>query len=193
MMYKDYINGFEMSDQNLSLYVVESFVFDLQKKGQEPRRSASTRFTRNPNLRYRGEDTAPANPAFTSYAGFHQARPSLVHHPRHDGWEQPAPYHSKASWQQGSSAQWEHGNFDYYQQQEYEISSDIQGRRMSFSAWGFHDQTPGFHDPYMGHHHQPPPMDQDPPVDLARIDTRLTTIEEGQQEIHNTLHQHAQW
>jgi hypothetical protein len=30
-------------------------------------------------------------------------------------------------------------------------------------------------------------------VDLARIDTRLTTIEEGQQEIRNTLHQHAQW
>jgi hypothetical protein len=92
---------------------------------------------------------------------------------------------------------------------------------MSFSAQGFHDHTPGFHAQHMGydqhaegyhgpymsyqphqappvgyHHHQPhqpPPMDQEPPVDLARFDTRLTTIEEGQQEIHNTLRQHAQW
>jgi hypothetical protein len=29
MMYKDYINKFEMLDQNLGLYVVGSFVFDL--------------------------------------------------------------------------------------------------------------------------------------------------------------------
>jgi hypothetical protein len=29
MMYKDYINEFEMSDRNLSLCVVEFFVFDL--------------------------------------------------------------------------------------------------------------------------------------------------------------------
>jgi hypothetical protein len=29
MMYKDYINEFEMPDRNLGLYVVESFVFDL--------------------------------------------------------------------------------------------------------------------------------------------------------------------
>jgi hypothetical protein len=62
MMYKDYINEFEMSDRNLGLYVVESFVFDLQKKVQEPRRSASARLTRNPNLRYHDEDTAPAGP-----------------------------------------------------------------------------------------------------------------------------------
>jgi hypothetical protein len=46
----------------------------------------------------------------------------------------------------------------------------------------------------MGHHHyHPAPMGHDQPVDLARIDTRLTTIEEGQQEIRNTHHQHAQW
>jgi hypothetical protein len=36
-------------------------------------------------------------------------------------------------------------------------------------------------------------MDHEQSVDLARIDTRLTTIEEGQQEIRNTLHQYAQW
>jgi hypothetical protein len=98
MMYKDYINEFETSDQNLNLYVVESFVFDLQKKGQQPRRSASARFTHNPNPRYRGEDTAPAGPTFTSYIEFDQAGPSVVHHPGHDGWEQPAPHHSEASW-----------------------------------------------------------------------------------------------
>jgi hypothetical protein len=85
MMYKDYINEFEILDQNLGLYVVESFVFDLQKKGQEPRRSASARFTRNPNPRYCGEDTALAGPAFTSYAGFNQVGPSVVHHLGHDG------------------------------------------------------------------------------------------------------------
>jgi hypothetical protein len=105
MMYKDYINEFEMLDRNLGLYVVKSFVFDLQKKGQEPHRSASARFTRNPNPRYRGEDTAPVGPTFTSYVGFDQAGPSMVHHPGHDGWEQPAPHHSEASWLQGSSAQ----------------------------------------------------------------------------------------
>jgi hypothetical protein len=116
MTYKDYINEFEMPDQNLGLYVVEPFVFDLQKKGQEPRRSASVRFTHNPNPRYHGEDTAPAGPAFTNYVGFDQAGPSLLHHPGHDGWEQPTSHHSEVSWQQGSSAQWEHKNFDYYQQ-----------------------------------------------------------------------------
>ena len=29
MMYMDYINEFPLSDQNLSLYVVDLFVFDL--------------------------------------------------------------------------------------------------------------------------------------------------------------------
>jgi hypothetical protein len=32
MMYKDYTNQFELLDRNLSLYVVESFVFNLQKR-----------------------------------------------------------------------------------------------------------------------------------------------------------------
>jgi hypothetical protein len=36
-------------------------------------------------------------------------------------------------------------------------------------------------------------MGHEQPVDLACIDTRFTTIEEGQQEICNTLHQQAQW
>ena len=49
---------------------------------------------------------------------------------------------------------------------------------MSFSARGYHDQPMGYHDQQMQH---------------ARLDTRLTTIEETQQDIQNTLHQHSQW
>jgi len=30
-------------------------------------------------------------------------------------------------------------------------------------------------------------------MDHARLDTRLTTIEETQHAIQNTLHQHSQW
>ena len=30
-------------------------------------------------------------------------------------------------------------------------------------------------------------------MEHARFDTRLTTIEESQHEIQNTLHQHSQW
>lgn len=45
MMYKDYTNEFELLDWNLGLYVVEYFVSNLQKKGAEPHRSTSARFT----------------------------------------------------------------------------------------------------------------------------------------------------
>jgi hypothetical protein len=53
----------------------------------------------------------------------------------------------------------------------------------------------GFDGPYMGHHHHhhQPPMGHEQPVELASINTKLTTIEEDQQQIRNTLHQHAQW
>ena len=50
MMYMDYINEFPLPDRNLGLYVVDSFVFDLQKIKQAPHRSASMRITRNPSL-----------------------------------------------------------------------------------------------------------------------------------------------
>ena len=56
---------------------------------------------------------------------------------------------------------------------------------MSFSAHGFHDQHMGHHPPPMGYHEQQ--------MEHARFDTRLTTIEENQHEIQNTLHQHSQW
>ena len=49
---------------------------------------------------------------------------------------------------------------------------------MSFSACGYHDQHMGYHDQQMEH---------------SRLNTRLTTIEEMQQDIQNTLHHHSQW
>ena len=48
MMYMDYTNEIPLSDQNLGLYAVQSFVFDLQVKEAAPRRSVSTRLMRNP-------------------------------------------------------------------------------------------------------------------------------------------------
>ena len=63
---------------------------------------------------------------------------------------------------------------------------------MSFSARGFHDHPTGYHDQHMGHH--PPPMGYyEQQMEHARFDIRLTTIEENQHEIQNTLHQHSQW
>ena len=56
---------------------------------------------------------------------------------------------------------------------------------MSFSGHGFHDQHIGHHPPPMGYHEQQ--------MEHARFDNRLTTIEEGQQEIQDTLNQHSQW
>ena len=76
IMYMDYINEFPLPDRNLGLYVVDSFVFDLQKIEQAPRRSAYARITRNPQPRYCGGDPIPEGIAFISYIGFDQARPS---------------------------------------------------------------------------------------------------------------------
>jgi hypothetical protein len=80
MMYKGYINEIELPDRTLGLYVVENFVLELQKPGQGVGRSPSTCMTRNQNPRYQGEDATPLEPAFTSYFGFNQPRPSHVHH-----------------------------------------------------------------------------------------------------------------
>ena len=68
------------------------------------------RLTRNPQLRYRGDDPIPEGPAFTSYVGWDQLGCSCLHQP-----EQPAPKHAESSWQQGLSAQWQDDNFNYYQ------------------------------------------------------------------------------
>jgi len=63
---------------------------------------------------------------------------------------------------------------------------------MSFSTRGFHDHPMGYHDQDTGHH-LPPMGYHEQQMEHARFDTRLTTIEENQLEIQNTLHQHFQW
>ena len=47
MIYMDYTNEIPLLDQNLDLYAVQSFIFDLQVKEAAPRWSASARLTRN--------------------------------------------------------------------------------------------------------------------------------------------------
>jgi hypothetical protein len=79
MMYKSYTE-YKLPDQTLGLYVVENFVFELQKPGPAVGRSTSAHFIRNQNPRYQGEDTAPLGPTFTSYFGFDQVGPSQAHH-----------------------------------------------------------------------------------------------------------------
>ena len=77
-----------------------------------------------------------------------------MHQPEHSGWEQLAPQHADSSWHLRSSARWQDGNFDYYQQQPYEeVPSGHQGRRMSFSTYGYHDQPMGYHEQQMERPH----------------------------------------
>jgi hypothetical protein len=76
MMYKSYTNKYELPDRTLGLYVVENFIFELQKPGPAVGRSTSARFTRNQNPRYQGEDTTPSEPAFPNYFRFDQRGPS---------------------------------------------------------------------------------------------------------------------
>ena len=73
------------------------------------------RLTRNPQPRYHGDDPILEGPAITSYVGWDQLGCSCLHQPEHVGWEQPAPQHAESSWHQGSSAQWQDDNFNYYQ------------------------------------------------------------------------------
>ena len=63
---------------------------------------------------------------------------------------------------------------------------------MSFSACGFHDHPTGYHDQHMGHHLLPMGYHEQQ-MEHARFDTRLSTIEENQHEIQNTLHQYSRW
>ena len=48
MMYVDYTTEILLSNRNLSLYVVDSLIFDLQRKEEAPCQSASVRITRSP-------------------------------------------------------------------------------------------------------------------------------------------------
>jgi hypothetical protein len=77
MMYVDYTNEIPLPEQNLGLYTVQYFVFDLQVKEAAPCRSAFVRFTRNPQPKYHGDDPILEGPAFTSYAD--QPRSSCMH------------------------------------------------------------------------------------------------------------------
>ena len=67
MMYVDYTTEFSLPDRNLGLYAVDSFVFDFYRKEEAPRRSGSTRITRNLQPWYREDDPILEGPAFTSY------------------------------------------------------------------------------------------------------------------------------
>ena len=69
MMYLGYTTEIPLPDPNLGLYVVNSFVFDLQVKEAAPRRSASARITHNLQPRYHNDDPISKGLAFTSYAG----------------------------------------------------------------------------------------------------------------------------
>jgi hypothetical protein len=69
MMYMKYTNKILLPDQNLGMYVVQSFIFDLQVKEATPHWSASMGLTCNPQPRYRGDDPILEGPAFTSYVG----------------------------------------------------------------------------------------------------------------------------
>jgi hypothetical protein len=81
---------------------------------------------------------------------------------------------------------------------------------MSFSARGVHDsfhrpfpyhapqdyyQLPPqhHHQPQHHHHHPPPPMGYDEPDFYQSINNRFTSLEAGQEEMRNTLHQQVEW
>ena len=76
MIYKGYVNEYELPNRSLGLYVVENFVLILQRLENRVGRCPSARVTGNTAPRYRGEDDTPLGPAHTHYQGFDQAGPS---------------------------------------------------------------------------------------------------------------------
>jgi hypothetical protein len=113
MMYKGYTKEIELLDRTLGLYSVENFVLHLQKLGQAVGRSPSAQITRNPNLRYQGEDATPPEPAFTSYFDFDRPGPSHAHH---QPWEDQIPFDTNtfAGAQWGLGDHWGPGNYANY-------------------------------------------------------------------------------
>jgi hypothetical protein len=65
--YKGFVNEYELPNIPLGIYVVETFLLDLQRPTRGVGRSLSARITRNTMPRYTGEDGAPPAPAFTHY------------------------------------------------------------------------------------------------------------------------------
>lgn len=101
MMYLNHTNEIPLPNRNLGLYAVDSFVFNLQRVEEAPRRSVSARITRNPQPCYRGDDPAPEGPAYANYRGFKDLGPSQVRYPAHLGWDQPGPSQPEhARWEQ---------------------------------------------------------------------------------------------
>jgi hypothetical protein len=84
VIYKGFVNEYELPNRPFCLYAMETFLLDLQRPTRGVGRSPSARITRNTVPRYTGEDGAPPAPAFTHYQGFDQPRPS---EPRHRAWE----------------------------------------------------------------------------------------------------------
>jgi hypothetical protein len=99
--YKGFVNEYELPNRPLGLYVMETFLLDLQRPTRGVGRSPSTRITRNTVPRYTGEDGAPPALAFTHYQGFDQ--PGLSE-PRHQAWEVQTSYDPptpEENWGQG--------------------------------------------------------------------------------------------
>lgn len=99
----------------LGVFVVSSFLMDLQVKISAPRRSASARLATQPQVQYRGADPIPEGPAYTSYEGWGYAEPSSRAYTGDTAWEQPTPTQSYESWGQASTDQWRQGSYDYTQ------------------------------------------------------------------------------
>jgi hypothetical protein len=68
-MYRGYTTKIPLPNQNLSLYIVDSFTFDLQARDAAPRRSSSVRLTHAPRPHYYGTNPIPEGLAYTGYAG----------------------------------------------------------------------------------------------------------------------------
>ena len=80
MIYKGYVNEYELPNRSLGLYVVENFVLILQRPETGVGRCPSAGVTGNTTPRYRGEDDTPLGLAHIHYQGFDQAGPSGARH-----------------------------------------------------------------------------------------------------------------
>jgi hypothetical protein len=59
VIYKGFVNKYELLNRPLCLYAVEIFLLDLQRQTRRVGRSPSARITRNTVPRYTGENGAP--------------------------------------------------------------------------------------------------------------------------------------
>lgn len=106
MIYVEHGARIRLPNPDLSLYVVNSFLIDLQANRIVPLRTASTRLAYQPRRQWHDADPTPEGPAYTSYAGWTQPKSSHGYHHTQSQWEQPTPQHSEESWPQATSEQW---------------------------------------------------------------------------------------